>query len=125
MPVGCFLSGGVDSSLIVALASEQYRDLKTFSVGYEESDFDELKFDVILANPPFAGEMKDRKMLVHYELAKPAENVSMFVQYNPDSKYYILHFTPDIRTPSVPHKTVLISGVFLYPMFLYPECTVY
>ncbi len=34
--------------------------------------FDELKFDVILANPPFAGEMKDRKMLVHYELARPA-----------------------------------------------------
>ena len=34
--------------------------------------FDELKFDVILTNPPFAGEMKDRKMLVHYDLAKPA-----------------------------------------------------
>ena len=34
--------------------------------------FDELKFDVILANPPFAGEMKDRKMLAQYELAKPA-----------------------------------------------------
>src|SRR5579863_6719499 len=34
--------------------------------------FDELKFDVILANPPFAGEKTDRKMLAHYELAKPA-----------------------------------------------------
>lgn len=34
--------------------------------------FDELKFDVILANPPFAGEIKDRKMLARYELAKPA-----------------------------------------------------
>jgi type I restriction enzyme M protein len=34
--------------------------------------FDELKFDIILANPPFAGEMKDRRMLTHYELAKPA-----------------------------------------------------
>ncbi len=34
--------------------------------------FDELHFDVILANPPFAGEMKDRKMLAHYELARPA-----------------------------------------------------
>jgi type I restriction enzyme M protein len=34
--------------------------------------FEDLKFDVILTNPPFAGEMKDRKMLVHYELAKPA-----------------------------------------------------
>lgn len=34
--------------------------------------FDELKFDVVLANPPFAGERKDRKELVHYDLAKPA-----------------------------------------------------
>lgn len=34
--------------------------------------FEELKFDVVLANPPFAGEMKERKMLVHYDLAKPA-----------------------------------------------------
>ena len=34
--------------------------------------FDDLKFDVILANPPFAGEMKDPQMLVHYDLAKPA-----------------------------------------------------
>ncbi|MBI2822484.1 MAG: asparagine synthase (glutamine-hydrolyzing) [Acidobacteria bacterium] len=44
VPVGAFLSGGLDSSLIVALASEQCRGLKTFSVGYQESDFDELKF---------------------------------------------------------------------------------
>jgi len=34
--------------------------------------FENLKFDVILTNPPFAGEMKDRKMLAHYELAMPA-----------------------------------------------------
>jgi type I restriction enzyme M protein len=32
--------------------------------------FEHLKFDVILTNSPFAGEMKDRKMLSHYELAK-------------------------------------------------------
>ncbi|AJI52333.1 N-6 DNA methylase [Francisella philomiragia] len=34
--------------------------------------FDEMNFDIILANPPFAGEMKDKKMLINYELAKPA-----------------------------------------------------
>ena len=34
--------------------------------------FDDLKFDVVLANPPFAGEMKDKMMLAHYDLAKPA-----------------------------------------------------
>lgn len=34
--------------------------------------FGELKFDVIFANPPFAGELKDRNMLSHYDLAQPA-----------------------------------------------------
>lgn len=34
--------------------------------------FEELKFDVILSNPPFAGEVKVREQLSHYQLAKPA-----------------------------------------------------
>lgn len=34
--------------------------------------FGEMNFDVILANPPFAGEMKNKKMLSQYDLAKPA-----------------------------------------------------
>ncbi|MBI4456235.1 MAG: asparagine synthase (glutamine-hydrolyzing) [Acidobacteria bacterium] len=42
--VGVFLSGGLDSSLVVALASEQVPGLRTFSIGYGEPDFDELKF---------------------------------------------------------------------------------
>ena len=38
VPIGIFLSGGIDSSAITALASKQYRGrLKTFSVGF---DFD-------------------------------------------------------------------------------------
>lgn len=34
--------------------------------------FKEMKFDVILTNPPFAGEIKDRKLLQNYLLAKNA-----------------------------------------------------
>jgi len=34
--------------------------------------FDELSFDIAMTNPPFAGELKDKKMLAHYDLAKPA-----------------------------------------------------
>lgn len=34
--------------------------------------FKELSFNVVLANPPFAGEMRDRPMLRHYDLARPA-----------------------------------------------------
>ncbi len=34
--------------------------------------FEHLKFDLILSNPPFAGEVKVKNQLAHYQLAKPA-----------------------------------------------------
>jgi asparagine synthase (glutamine-hydrolysing) len=43
VPVGVLLSGGVDSGGITALAAaESAEPLKTFSIGFEESGFDEL-----------------------------------------------------------------------------------
>ncbi|HKQ47775.1 MAG TPA: asparagine synthase (glutamine-hydrolyzing) [Phycisphaerae bacterium] len=49
--VGALLSGGVDSSLVVALACDiGGRPIKTFSVGFEEEGFDQLPFARLLAN---------------------------------------------------------------------------
>ncbi len=43
VPVGVLLSGGVDSSLLAALAAgESSEPLRTFSIGFEERSFDEL-----------------------------------------------------------------------------------
>ena len=60
VPLGAFLSGGVDSSLIVALMQKQSsQSVKTFTVAFEESEFDES---------PFAGEIARHLGTNHHEL---------------------------------------------------------
>ena len=44
VPIGSFLSGGVDSSLISAIISRRHSDFKTFSVGFKEKSYDELRY---------------------------------------------------------------------------------
>ncbi len=45
VPIGCFLSGGIDSSLITAIASTLKKDkVQTFSIGYENQKYDESEY---------------------------------------------------------------------------------
>ncbi|HVD99654.1 MAG TPA: asparagine synthase (glutamine-hydrolyzing) [Cytophagaceae bacterium] len=50
VPLGAFLSGGTDSSAVVALASRHTNYLNTFSIGYkDEPFFDETKYANLVA----------------------------------------------------------------------------
>ncbi len=70
VPVGVLLSGGVDSAGIVALAAgEQAEAVRTFSVGFEESSFDELDRARLVA---------ERYRTEHHEIVLRPDAVELF-----------------------------------------------
>jgi len=50
VPVGSFLSGGIDSSLISAIIARKKKDFDTFSIGFKEKTFNELPYSIKVAD---------------------------------------------------------------------------
>ena len=104
VPLGAFLSGGVDSSLIVALMAEFTR-VKTFSIGFEESGFNEL---------PHARAVAERYGTDHHEFvvkSNAAEELPKLVRHYGEPyadssalpSYYLAKLTRE-------HVTVALNG---------------
>ena len=93
VPLGVFLSGGLDSSTVVGFAARNYgKKLKTFSIGYEDKTFSEL---------PYAKEVSDFFGTEH--------NVLMIDPISPDdisdSLYHLDEPMTDLSSiPFLPYK---------------------
>jgi asparagine synthase (glutamine-hydrolysing) len=106
VPLGAFLSGGVDSSAVVALmAQASDRPVKTFSIGFEERDFDEL---------PFARRLSQQYGTDHHEFIVRPDATSIlhelvwhygepFADSSALPTYYLSRLTRE-------HVTVALSG---------------
>jgi asparagine synthase (glutamine-hydrolysing) len=106
VPVGAFLSGGVDSSLMVYYMAQQVsRPLETFSLKFASREFDET---------PFAREVAAHFGCTHHELDAPnidagrlERAISDLDQPLADPAYVMTHTLSELTRQ---HVTVAISG---------------
>ena len=72
VPLGAFLSGGMDSSTIVALMAEQSaKPVRTFSIGFEEPRYSEIHF---------ARQVAERHKTDHYEFIFGARDLIRVIE---------------------------------------------
>jgi asparagine synthase (glutamine-hydrolysing) len=106
VPLGAFLSGGVDSSTIVALmATQSARPVKTFSIGFPHADDSELRYARLVA-ARYATE--HHEMIVDPAMTDVIESIVLhhgepFADSSAVAMYYVARMAKE-------HVTVALSG---------------
>jgi asparagine synthase (glutamine-hydrolysing) len=106
VPLGAFLSGGIDSSAVVAFAAQaSSRPLKTFCIGFEPSQFDESKYARMVA---------DKFGTDHHELIVKAGAPELIddIVWHYDQPFGDSSAVPSFHVARItrPHVTVVLNG---------------
>jgi len=93
VPLGAFLSGGLDSSSVVASMARQSKEpIKTFSIGFEDSKFSEL---------PYAAMVAKKYATEHHEIVVRPDSIGII-------RKFVKHFgEPFADSSAIP--TFLVS----------------
>lgn len=106
VPLGAFLSGGIDSSIVVALMSQFLpQPIKTFSIGFEDKSFSEL---------PYARMVADHCGTDHHEMVVTPDVPEMMEDliFHHDAPFYDTSAIPTYYVSKFAreHVTVALSG---------------
>ncbi len=101
VPVGSFLSGGIDSSLISAIIARNKKDFKTFSIGFKDESYDEIKFSKIVA--------EHIKTDHHYKYLDIDEELIKYVVSNMDEPFGDSSIFPTYLLSKITREFVTVS----------------
>lgn len=107
VPLGSFLSGGIDSSVIATLAKRHKPDLHTFSIGYkDEKFFDETHYAISVAKK--IGSEHTVFSLTNHDLYKEIYNILDYIDepFADSSAIAVYILSRETRK----HATVALSG---------------
>ncbi len=105
VPVGSFLSGGIDSSLITAMMAQSASDpVATFSIGVKEQDFNELPFARLVANQY---ETDHHERVVHADLVRLLPKMTWHLEEPADPFGVGVYLVSQVAAESV---KVVLSG---------------
>lgn len=92
VPVGVFLSGGIDSSLLAAMLTKHYGPIRSFTIGFHEQGFDESKHAAAIAS--------------HLGVQHTEKKLELSAARSVLSDFYSIYDEPFSDTSGIPTLTV-------------------